>query len=127
MGIRYYIHTILYIYKISFSAAASEEEEEEDGKTPYDKAIMPEIVLQLQASDDFLRVRVMNLPESVVASTHNTEEGLLRRLAEYAKISTDDETVTNYFDQLEIDIQKISKKELFCTYILVYKEIFGKW
>lgn len=35
-----------------------------------------EKVISLDATDDFLKARVMNLPESVVAGTHNTEEGL---------------------------------------------------
>jgi hypothetical protein len=35
-------------------------------------------VISLDATDDFLKARVMNLPESVVAGTHNTEEGTFR-------------------------------------------------
>lgn len=31
--------------------------------------------MSLEAPDEFLKNRVMNLPESVVAGTHNTEEG----------------------------------------------------
>ena len=31
--------------------------------------------MSLEATDEFLKNRVMNLPESVVAGTHNTEEG----------------------------------------------------
>ena len=31
--------------------------------------------MSLDAGDDFLKQRVMNLPESEVAGTHNTEEG----------------------------------------------------
>jgi len=91
--------------------AANEEEEEAEGGVPYDRMIMPEIVINLQATDDFLRVRVMNLPENVVANTHNTEDGLLKRLTEYSKINTEDETVTNYFDQYEIDIVKMNVEE----------------
>ena len=34
-----------------------------------------EVVISLDASDGFLKTRVMNLPEKVVAGTHNTEEG----------------------------------------------------
>ena len=34
-----------------------------------------EVVVSLDAGDDFLKQRVMNLPESEVAGTHNTEEG----------------------------------------------------
>jgi hypothetical protein len=33
--------------------------------------------VSLDATDDFLKARVMNLPESVVAGTHNTEDGRL--------------------------------------------------
>ena len=33
------------------------------------------MVASLEAPDEFLKNRVMNLPESVVAGTHNTEEG----------------------------------------------------
>ena len=32
-------------------------------------------MVSLEAPDEFLKNRVMNLPESVVAGTHNTEEG----------------------------------------------------
>ena len=106
--------------------------------------VVTEVVASLEATDEFLKNRVMNLPESVVAGTHNTEEGrtchvkalpafklfffppgwgsalklsflsnpchvilqtsagLMRRLAEFRAINTEDETVLNYFDELEI-------------------------
>jgi len=83
---------------------ADDEEEEEEGKEalPYDGNTMPEFIISLESSDDFLKKRVMNLPENVVNNTHNTEEGLKRRLDEYRSLNTEDETVTNYFDELEI-------------------------
>ena len=68
---------------------------------------MPEVVICLEATDQFLKTRIMNLPESVVAGTHNTEEGLLRRLTEYRTLNTEDETVLNYFDEFEIHPEKI--------------------
>merc|ERR1712224_32391 len=74
--------------------------EERDGD--YDDLIMPEYVISLTASDEFLRNRVMHLKESVVSGTHNTEEGLQRRLLDYRSMNSDDETVLNYFDELEI-------------------------
>lgn len=83
-------------------AAEEGEEGEEDSPINYDKQIMPEVVVSLDAPDEFLKTRVMNLPESVVAGTHNTEEGLMRRLAEFRASNTEDETVLNYFDELEI-------------------------
>ncbi len=63
--------------------------------------------MSLDAPDDFLKTRVMNLPESLVAGTHNTEEGLLRRLADFRTVNTEDETVLNYFDELEIHPEHI--------------------
>lgn len=66
-----------------------------------------EFVISLNASDEFLRNRVMNLSEKQVSGTHNTEEGLQRRLVEYRAINTDDETVCNYFDELEIHPEHI--------------------
>ncbi len=49
----------------------------------------------------------MNLPEKLVQDTHNTEEGLQRRLAEYRMVNNEDETVTNVFEEeYELDIIK---------------------
>ena len=84
-----------------------EEEEAEEGKANFDRTMMPDTVVSLEAGDEFLQERVMNLPESVVAGTHNTEDGLRRRLAEYRNNNTEDESVANYFDELEIHPEKI--------------------
>lgn len=43
-----------------------EEESDEGKKLSYDATIMPEVVIALDASDEFLKNRVMNLPEEVV-------------------------------------------------------------
>ncbi|KAI8781076.1 adenylate kinase 7 [Biomphalaria glabrata] len=40
----------------------------------YNKRIMPEFVICLEATDDFLKNRVMTLPESVVNGTQNIEK-----------------------------------------------------
>lgn len=90
--------------------ADDEEEQEENSKIPvYDKGTMPEVVLSLEAPDDFLKQRVMNLPEQVVAGTHNTEAGLTRRLADFRSLNEEDNTVLNYFDELEIHPQHIGE------------------
>ena len=70
---------------------------------------MPELIVCLDATDEFLRERVMNLPENVVFCTHNTEEGLQRRLTEYRSLNTEDETVLNYFDELEFHPEHIGE------------------
>ncbi|XP_023587437.1 adenylate kinase 7 isoform X2 [Trichechus manatus latirostris] len=70
----------------------------------YDQAkdLFNQFVCALDASDEFLKERVMNLPESLVAGTHYTQDRFLRALSNYRDINTDEETVFNYFDELEI-------------------------
>lgn len=46
-------------------------------------AILPELVVVLEASDEFLKERIMNLPESEIQGTHYTEQHMLRRMKEY--------------------------------------------
>jgi len=90
--------------------AISENEDEMDDRDQtgeFDDLIMPEFMISLDASDEYLRNRVMNLPEKFVTGTHNTEEGLQRRLVEYRSVNTDDETVLNFFDELEIHPEHI--------------------
>ncbi|XP_054827586.1 adenylate kinase 7 [Eublepharis macularius] len=88
-----------------------EEEEEEDdmkGKIHhYDKMIIPDHIVFLNASDDFLKNRIMNLPEIVVAGTHYAQDRYLRALSIFREINVEDETILNYFDELEIHPQHI--------------------
>jgi adenylate kinase len=90
-----------------FAAGEEAAEEADDGAPDYDVVTMPELIITLEATDEFLRKRVINLPENIVFGTHNTEEGLNRRLAEFRAINTDDETVLNYFDELEFHPERI--------------------
>ncbi|XP_049625763.1 adenylate kinase 7 isoform X3 [Suncus etruscus] len=80
----------------------------------YDQAreLFNQFVCLLDASDEFLKDRVINLPESLVVGTHYTQDRFLRALGTYRDINTEDETVLNYFDELElhpihIDIGKL--------------------
>ncbi|XP_069321382.1 adenylate kinase 7 isoform X4 [Eulemur rufifrons] len=61
-----------------------------------------EFVCALDASDEFLKERVINLPETVVAGTHYSQDRFLRALSNYRDLNTEDETVFNYFDEIEI-------------------------
>ncbi|MBN3323552.1 KAD7 kinase, partial [Atractosteus spatula] len=88
-----------------------DEDEPEDAKSkipPFDKKIIPEYVFSLDATDEFLKNRVLNLPESVVAGTHYTQDQFLRRLAAFREANVEDETVLNYFDELEIHPEHIN-------------------
>ncbi|KAL7752798.1 hypothetical protein RI367_001800 [Sorochytrium milnesiophthora] len=80
-----------------------DDEEEPDPEHPGAKqTLLPEFVLALECSDEFIRDRVMHLPEEEVANTRNAEEALMRRLEEYRAQSTDDKTILNYYDELEV-------------------------
>ncbi|XP_032804471.1 adenylate kinase 7 [Petromyzon marinus] len=84
---------------------AEEEEDAISGKENYyDKSIIPDLVVSLEAPDEFLRDRVMNLPEAVVAGTHYTEEATLRRLAAFRAHNTVDETILNYFEEQSVAV-----------------------
>ncbi|NWU91694.1 KAD7 kinase, partial [Upupa epops] len=84
------------------------EDGETKGKIPkYDKLITPEFVISLAASDEFLINRIINLPEIIVAGTHYTQDRFLQSLNLYRELNTDDMTVLNYFDELEIHPQVI--------------------
>lgn len=61
-----------------------------------------EFVLYLDASDDFLKDRVMNLPERLVQGHNYEQEHFLQQLATYRENNLEDETVVNYFDELDI-------------------------
>ncbi|XP_037995339.1 adenylate kinase 7 isoform X1 [Motacilla alba alba] len=87
---------------------AEEGDEEPVGKMPkFNQIIIPEFIFSLIASDEFLINRIIKLPESEVAGTHYTEDEFLQILKRFRKINTDDVTVLNYFDELEIHPQFI--------------------
>ena len=73
--------------------------------------LFTEFVISLDASDEFLKERVMNLPEVQVAGTHNSEDDLLRRLAEFRAVNTEEDTVRNYFDELEVHPEHIGMSQ----------------
>ncbi|XP_054053500.1 adenylate kinase 7 [Rissa tridactyla] len=84
------------------------EDEEIKSKIPKcDTLITPEFVISLTASDKFLINRIINLPESVVAGTYYTQDRFLQSLNLFRELNTEDETVLNYFDELEIHPQFI--------------------
>lgn len=51
------------------------EDDDEPGGDNLPQSNKPETVISLDASDEFLKERVMNLPQVEVEGTHNTEEG----------------------------------------------------
>lgn len=86
-------------------AKALYEELEEDGEAlgTADPLTVPELVIDFVATEDFLKQRMMSLPEEVVQGTHNTEEGFLRRLVQFNQMRSEEDTVIHWFDEQEID------------------------
>ncbi|KAJ3277144.1 Adenylate kinase 7 [Terramyces sp. JEL0728] len=67
-----------------------------------DDVIVPEFVFTIEMSDQAIKQKVQKLPESAVVDTKNSEEALTKRLEDFRKSNTDELTVLNYFDELEI-------------------------
>ncbi|CBY24578.1 unnamed protein product [Oikopleura dioica] len=78
-----------------------DEEGEPQGKPAANK--VPEMIVDLSATNDFLKERMMNLPEEIVQGTHNNEEGYLRRYAQFQADRAEEDTVIHWFSEMEID------------------------
>ncbi|BFZ12297.1 hypothetical protein BsWGS_15336 [Bradybaena similaris] len=95
----------------------------------FNKNILPEFVINLEATDAYLRRTVMNLPESSVINTHNNELDLTRRLKAYWAVNTYDETVLNFFDELELHSEKfdvtMDKSQMLKDTVDKIKKIIG--
>ena len=87
------------------------------------------MLVSLEAPDEFLRDRVMNLPEKLIEGTHNTEDKLNKRLTVYRENNTEDVTALNYFDELEVHPHIIGESSscFFCRQNsktkLIFKEL----
>ncbi|XP_054651997.1 adenylate kinase 7 isoform X2 [Dunckerocampus dactyliophorus] len=79
-----------------------EEQESEDKASPvpsYNKKIMPEFVFCLEASDAFLKERVINLPEKLLQEHKYEQENFLQMLVKYREKNMEEQTVVNYFEE----------------------------
>uniref|UniRef100_A0A671WFZ9 Adenylate kinase 7a n=1 Tax=Sparus aurata TaxID=8175 RepID=A0A671WFZ9_SPAAU len=76
-------------------------------KPVYNKKITPEHVFALDATDDFLTKRAQGLPQSVAEKMRYTQEEFVARLTRYRQLSTAEETLLDYFDELEIHPEHI--------------------
>ncbi|XP_030626768.1 adenylate kinase 7a [Chanos chanos] len=102
----------------------------DDKVNSYDRKIIPEYVFSLNATYEFLKQRAQNLPESKANELHYTQDEFLQRLAKFREANTEDETVLNYFDELEIHPEHIEmdsvKDEENHAVIEKIKQIVGK-
>lgn len=59
------------------------DQDEPDEEEQNENKIMPEAVIVLEASDEFLTERLLDLSEAEIQGTHYTEEHVIRRFREY--------------------------------------------
>lgn len=84
-----YPKTLGQVRELFAEGNLNEEEEEEvvdeeaADATDVGYSIMPELVVSLEASDEFLKERIIQRPEREIQGTHYTEEHMMRRLKEY--------------------------------------------
>jgi len=106
--------------------APVKEDEEVDPDNPpmmIDNRKVPEFVIKLEASEQFLKNRIKKLPEEDVENTHYTEEGMQRRLNIYNKnnISEGGSSVLSTFfkenniDILNVNVESLPNEEIFDT------------
>ncbi|XP_067273421.1 adenylate kinase 7a [Pseudorasbora parva] len=68
----------------------------------YSKVLIPEFVFSLDATDEFLKERVRSLPQNVAEEMHYTQDEFTESLAKFRETLAKDESVLDYFDELEI-------------------------
>ncbi|XP_051941701.1 adenylate kinase 7 isoform X1 [Hippocampus zosterae] len=69
----------------------------------YNKKIIPEFVVWLDALDSYLKDRVINISEKLVQEHKYEQEHFLQLLAKYREKNMEGESVVNYFEELDIN------------------------
>lgn len=59
-------------------------------------------MVYLDATDELLRDRVMNLPEKVIQEHNYEQDHFLGRLSKYRENNAESDTVLQYFDEIDI-------------------------
>ncbi|GAA6075528.1 adenylate kinase 7-like, partial [Tachysurus ichikawai] len=85
----------------------AEVEQAKDELKSRNKEIIPEFVFFLDATDEFLEERVLNLPENVVQGTSHSVEKYFQCLETFRRNNPEGETVLKYFEELEIHPERI--------------------
>ena len=69
----------------------------------------------------------MHLPEKLVQDTHNNEEGLTRRLADYRDNNNEDNTVLNVFEEdFELEVIKFANEVIEDDKSFLHKSIVAR-
>jgi len=84
---------------------------DDDAPKILDERKAPQFVIQLLADDEFLKERVRELPEEIVAGTHYTDEGMERRLKIYHDNNYSEAgnpVLLDFFKEHKIEIIKVN-------------------
>ncbi|KAM6906142.1 adenylate kinase 7-like [Lycodopsis pacificus] len=109
--------------KLIFSDEETENQDVMPKKPVYNEQITPEHIFVLNATDDFLTNRAQRLPQSVAEKMRCTQEELVPRLTRYRQLSTAEQTLLDYFDELEILLEHIEVTTGDSEYTDVMKKI----
>eukprot|EP01112_Ceratiomyxa_fruticulosa_P007683 TRINITY_DN1992_c0_g1_i1.p1 TRINITY_DN1992_c0_g1~~TRINITY_DN1992_c0_g1_i1.p1 ORF type:complete len:657 (+),score=154.73 TRINITY_DN1992_c0_g1_i1:65-2035(+) len=65
--------------------------------------LLPDYVFVLDADDEFLKERIMMLPENMLEGTNNTEESFVKRMNFYKEHNAhEDDSVLGYYDSFDV-------------------------
>ena len=97
---------------------ANTEDEDQKDNMQFDKLTIPEFIINLECSDDYIKTQVMKMAEKDVQGTSLEEKSkkmeflgdrkycilldLIPRLEAFRKVNADETTLLNYFDEREI-------------------------
>ncbi|XP_075940608.1 adenylate kinase 7a [Anarhichas minor] len=109
--------------KLIFSDEETENQDVMPKKPVYNEQITPEHIFVLNATDDFLTNRAQRLPQSVAEKMRYTQEEFVPRLTRYRQFSTAEQTLLDYFDELEILLEHIEVTTGDSEYTDVMKKI----
>ncbi|XP_029281231.1 adenylate kinase 7-like isoform X2 [Cottoperca gobio] len=109
--------------KLIFSNEDTENQDLMSKKPSCNKKITPEHIFALNATDEVLTKRVRGLPQSVAEKMRYTQEEFSPRLTRYRQLSTAEETLLDYFDELEIHPEHIEVTAGDSEYTDVMKKI----
>lgn len=115
---------LTYYPSIAEEDAEDDEEISGDNLAHYNKLIMPTVVISLDATDEFLKERVMNLPQAVVEGTHNTEKGV-SSIMKIIIIAITTHTVQILLDDCHCSDLRIRMTPLFLTILMNWKFILN--
>ncbi|TRY77581.1 hypothetical protein DNTS_007217 [Danionella cerebrum] len=73
----------------------------------YNDALLPEFIFSLEATDEFLKERALSLPQHEAEDKRCTQEEFSRRLEKFRRSLAEDESVLDFFDELEIHPERI--------------------